>query len=368
MRFQSGRRLGDVEARGKEMAGVESVAGPRAQAGRYLAQDRADLFRRPADGHSRAGRILHQHSGASRNRLQCAGDRLRHAADRRITISSRRRAGMKAGRTDAEGRGALELLLQPRRGAPPLRLVVARRVEYIGGVRHHVRRFDSGFRQRRPEAGDPLRPDRGLVAVVLGDRREELQRLHAAPAGAERGHVDAARVDGMGADQSRHDRRDTPEIRLAVGTGPCPLPRAALPAHPAAVRVPPAEEEPGRHDVSRLELLMHQRERGAQVGQHRPGELIDQERAVRVEHIVRGAQNPLAHLRGHGAVRNARDHVVGVFQFAGRRGWSRRPPPSLRPRAGDGRGHCGGDSARSRGSSRSSPARRPAVAAAGSPR
>ena len=91
--------------------------------------------------------------------------------------------------------------------------------------------------------------------------------------------------------------------------------RAAAP--PAFVRLPPAEEQPRRHDVPRLELLVDPGERLLQEGQHRPGELVDQERPVGVKHVVRGPQDAVAHVGRHGAVRDPRDDVVGMPQPAG---------------------------------------------------
>jgi len=47
--------------------------------------------------------------------------------------------------------------------------------------------------------------------------------------------------------------------------------------------VVPAEEQPGRHHVQRLEVLMDPAEHLLEIRKHRPGELIDQERAGGVQ-------------------------------------------------------------------------------------
>jgi hypothetical protein len=45
----------------------------------------------------------------------------------------------------------------------------------------------------------------------------------------------------------------------------------------------PAEEQPGRHHIERLKILLYRAEHLLQVWQHRAGELINQERSVRVQ-------------------------------------------------------------------------------------
>jgi hypothetical protein len=48
-------------------------------------------------------------------------------------------------------------------------------------------------------------------------------------------------------------------------------------------RVMPAEEQPGRHHIQGLEILIYRAKDLLQVWQHGAGELIDQERSVGVE-------------------------------------------------------------------------------------
>jgi hypothetical protein len=45
----------------------------------------------------------------------------------------------------------------------------------------------------------------------------------------------------------------------------------------------PAEEQPGRHHIERLKVLVYHIEHLLQVWQHGAGELIDQERSVRMQ-------------------------------------------------------------------------------------
>ena len=63
---------------------------------------------------------------------------------------------------------------------------------------------DPGRRERGAEALHPLGPDGRLVAVVLRDGGEDLERRGAGAGGAPGRHVDAAVVDGVGAEVARH--------------------------------------------------------------------------------------------------------------------------------------------------------------------
>src|ERR687897_2662374 len=69
-----------------------------------------------------------------------------------------------------------------------------------------------------------------------------------------------------------------------------------------AVGVMPAEEQPGRHHIERLEILIDRIEDLLQVRQHSAGELIDQERSTGVQQRVSFAKNDLANLSRYGGV------------------------------------------------------------------
>jgi hypothetical protein len=72
------------------------------------------------------------------------------------------------------------------------------------------------------------------------------------------------------------------------------------------------DEQVRRQHVERLEPAPHVTEYLLQVLQHARGELVDQEGALRLEHVAGLAQDALAQRRGDGAERNARDDVVGA--------------------------------------------------------
>ena len=64
----------------------------------------------------------------------------------------------------------------------PLFFVGGGEVEHVGGMHHHVPRFDAALVQGPSEALHPLGADRHLVAIVLGNRAEDLHRA-ASPRG-----------------------------------------------------------------------------------------------------------------------------------------------------------------------------------------
>jgi len=85
--------------------------------------------------------------------------------------------------------------------------------------------------------------------------------------------------------------------------------------------VVPAEEQPGRHHVQRLEVLMDPAEHLLEIRKHRPGELIDQERAGGVQQRVRLPEDDLSDFRRNGGVRYAGNDVIGMGQIQrGQRG------------------------------------------------
>jgi hypothetical protein len=112
---------------------------------------------------------------------------------------------MEAHAAHAERRRALELLGEPGGGAAPLGLVARGGVEHVRGVHDHVGRRDPGRRERGTEAIHPLGANRRLVAVVLRDGSEDLERGGAGAGRPPDRHVDAARIDGVGAEVAAHD-------------------------------------------------------------------------------------------------------------------------------------------------------------------
>jgi hypothetical protein len=58
--------------------------------------------------------------------------------------------------------------------------------------------------------------------------------------------------------------------------------------------VVPAIEQPGRHHVEGLEILVHETEGLLEVRQHRAGKLVHEECAVRIQYRVGFAEDPVA--------------------------------------------------------------------------
>ncbi len=90
--------------------------------------------------------------------------------------------GWKQKRADAERGRSLQLLPKPGGRPSPLLLVGRGGVEHVRRVHQHVGRLDARRAERLAESLHPLGADGGLVAVVLGDGGEDLQRLHPRPA------------------------------------------------------------------------------------------------------------------------------------------------------------------------------------------
>ena len=136
------------------------------------------------------------------DRLERVRHRRRHALHAGGAVAAAaRRPGMEADGEGAERRRALELLAQAGGGALVLLLLGARRVEHVGAVDHHVLAGDAELGEGGVEALDARRLDGRLVAVEARRRGEELQGARAGGGGAPRGHVDAAVVDGVDAEE-----------------------------------------------------------------------------------------------------------------------------------------------------------------------
>jgi len=69
--------------------------------------------------------------------------------------------------------------------------------------------------------------------------------------------------------------------------------------------VVPAKKQPCRHHIQRLEVLLDSVKYLLKVRQHCPGELIDQECAVRMQDRMRFLKNELADLGWYRGVGNA---------------------------------------------------------------
>ena len=147
--------------------------------------------------------------------LERVDDRRRDPLRRRFAIVVGRRAGMKAHRADAERRRALELLGEAVARARPLLLVRRRGVEHVRRVRDDESWIDLRLAERVAKARHALGSDRALVAVVLRDGGEDLQRAHARVARPARGHVDAAVVDRVCAEVVVHERESSWRVNAA---------------------------------------------------------------------------------------------------------------------------------------------------------
>ena len=227
---QRRRRAGDVVPRGVEMAGIEPIAGPRSERGGNGGQNGADLVGGASHGEAGPGGILHQNAGGAFHGLERGGDRPGYPGDGLGAVTAGRGARMEAHGPDAERGRSFQLLAQSGACAAPLFLVGGRCVEHVGRVDHHVLRRDPDLRQGLPEPGHPFRPDRALVAVVLGNGGEDLQRAHSGGPSPSGGHVDAAIVHGVRADQSRPRFVGDPPHSTLLRAGPCcPLPSGTAP-------------------------------------------------------------------------------------------------------------------------------------------
>src|SRR3982074_2946522 len=112
-------RRGDIVARGKEMAGVESVAGSRPERLRNTGKNLPHLLRRLSHGFTGTGSILHEEARVGLDRLQRFRDRPGDALRRVRAIARPPRARMKTHRTDAEGARSFQLLGESRAGPRP---------------------------------------------------------------------------------------------------------------------------------------------------------------------------------------------------------------------------------------------------------
>jgi hypothetical protein len=108
---------------------------------------------------------------------------------------------MKATPHQAQRFGALEFFPETGPGARVLLRLGGRGVQHVGGMHENEAPFDTRRVDRRSEALRALRLDRDLLVVVLRWRGEQLHRAHPAPRRPPHGHVDAAVVDRMRAEE-----------------------------------------------------------------------------------------------------------------------------------------------------------------------
>jgi hypothetical protein len=89
-------------------------------------------------------------------------------------------------------------------------------------------------------------------------------------------------------------------------------PRTVSPLAVSVLNLVPAIEQARRHHVEGLEVLVYQPKHLLEIRQNAAGELINQERPIRMEHGVGLPKNGFPERRGHGSVRNPRQHVVSM--------------------------------------------------------
>jgi len=89
----------------------------------------------------------------------------------------------------------------------------------------------------------------------------------------------------------------------------------------------PAIEQPRRHHVEGLKVLMHEAEGLLEMGQDGSGELVDQKGPIGVQHCPGLVENLISDAGLHRGIRNPRDHVVRATELQiseGRIGFGRR--------------------------------------------
>ena len=77
----------------------------------------------------------------------------------------------------------------------------------------------------------------------------------------------------------------------------------------------PAIEEPRRHHVEGLKVLMHETEGLLEIGQDRPGELVNQKRPISIQHCSGLAEDLISDAGLHRGIGDARDHVVRTAEL-----------------------------------------------------
>ena len=174
------RRRGDVVPRREQVAGVEPVAGARPERRRHRGEDRADLVGRPADRVPAPAVFSTSIRVAPFTARERLGDRAGHAL--RPRRRGRRRWRRPDGSTRRPRPSAVERsssLARPAAARPHLsRPLVAVLSTYAAWTITCSGR-DSRLARAPPGSAHPLGPDRGLVAVVLGDGGEDLERCAA---------------------------------------------------------------------------------------------------------------------------------------------------------------------------------------------
>jgi hypothetical protein len=90
----------------------------------------------------------------------------------------------------------------------------------------------------------------------------------------------------------------------------------------------PAIEQPRRHHVERLEILVHEAEGLLEIGKHRSGKLVHEKGTIGIQNRSGLVQDLISDSRMHGCIRDAGNDVVRLTELEigeGRIGFSRRP-------------------------------------------
>ena len=120
---------------------------------------------------------------------------------------------------------------------------------------------------------------------------------------------------------SRIRHRELPRLRWRRAVSPAAV-SASQP-----IDVMPAIEQPRRHHVEGLKVLMHEAEGLLEMGQDGSGELVDQKGPIGVQHCPGLVENLISDAGLHRSIRNPRDHVVRATELQiseGRIGFGRR--------------------------------------------
>ena len=185
----------------KQVTRIQTIASTRALRGREPLQHRCHLVSSAAYRRARACRVLNEQArDPFRNCVQRATHGLTHPEDGRIAITVRGRAWMKTHAAHAKRGRAFEFLGQPGHGTFPLFWLGGRAVQHIRRMHDHVFGADVGRLQCVAKPRHAIWLHAHFVVVVFGHGAEDLQGLHAATTGAACRHVNAARIDAVGAE------------------------------------------------------------------------------------------------------------------------------------------------------------------------
>ena len=108
---------------------------------------------------------------------------------------------------------------------------------------------------------------------------------------------------------SRIRHRELPRLRWRRAVSPAAV-SAGQP-----IDVMPAIEQPRRHHVEGLKVLVYEAEGLLEIGQDGPGELIHQKRPISIQHCSSLAEDLISDAGLHRSIRDARDYVVRTAEL-----------------------------------------------------